>query len=131
MSFSGNFYRSLFVQKFREINYTGISSNSQLPIPELTQRKYLFDWNLSLSHNLTKSIRINYNASNSNLVQNLDKDESNPSNTDLGIFDNFFSVGEPNFFNQNFTLNYQLPFELIPFLDFIEGSYNYLSLIHI
>ena len=125
LSFSGNFYRSLFVQKFREINYTGISSNSQLPIPELTQRKYLFDWNLSLSHNLTKSIRINYNASNSNLVQNLDKDESNPNNTDLGIFDNFFSIGEPNFFNQNFTLNYQLPFELIPFLDFIEGSYNY------
>ena len=37
LSFSGDFYRSLFVQKFREINYTGVSSNSQIPIPELRQ----------------------------------------------------------------------------------------------
>ena len=125
LSFSGDFYRSLFVQKFREINYTGVSSSSQIPIPELRQRKYLFDWNMSVSHNLTNSIRINYNASNSNLVQNLGKDESNIYNTDIGIFDNFFNVGEPNFFNQNITLNYQLPFDLIPFLNFIEGSYNY------
>ena len=125
LSFSGDFYRSLFVQKFREINYTGVSSSSQIPIPELRQRKYLFDWNMSVSHNLTNSIRINYNASNSNLVQNLGEDESNIYNTDIGIFDNFFNVGEPNFFNQNITLNYQLPFDLIPFLNFIEGSYNY------
>ena len=125
LSFSGDFYRSLFVQKFREINYTGVSSNSQIPIPELRQRKYLFDWNMSVSHNLTNSIRINYNASNSNLVQNLGEDKSNIYNTDIGIFDNFFNVGEPNFFNQNITLNYQLPFDLIPFLNFIEGSYNY------
>ena len=125
LSFSGDFYRSLFVQKFREINYTGVSSSSQIPIPELRQRKYLFDWNMSVSHNLTNSIRINYNASNSNLVQNFGEDESNIYNTDIGIFDNFFNVGEPNFFNQNITLNYQLPFDLIPFLNFIEGSYNY------
>ena len=125
LSFSGDFYRSLFVQKFREINYTGVSSSSQIPIPELRQRKYLFDWNMSVSHNLTNSIRINYNASNSNLVQNFGEDESNIYNTDIGVFDNFFNVGEPNFFNQNITLNYQLPFDLIPFLNFIEGSYNY------
>ena len=125
LSFSGDFYRSLFVQKFREINYTGVSSSSQIPIPELRQRKYLFDWTMSVSHNLTNSIRINYNASNSNLVQNFGEDESNIYNTDIGIFDNFFNVGEPNFFNQNITLNYQLPFDLIPFLNFIEGSYNY------
>ena len=80
---------------------------------------------MSVSHNLTNSIRINYNASNSNLVQNLGEDESNIYNSDIGIFDNFFNVGEPNFFNQNITLNYQLPFDLIPFLNFIEGSYNY------
>ena len=80
---------------------------------------------MSVSHNLTNSIRINYNASNSNLVQNFGEDESNIYNTDIGIFDNFFNVGEPNFFNQNITLNYQLPFDLIPFLNFIEGSYNY------
>ena len=74
LSFSGDFYRSLFVQKFREINYPGVSSSSQIPIPELRQRKYLFDWNMSVSHNLTNSIRINYNASNSNLVQNFGED---------------------------------------------------------
>ena len=124
LSFSAIFFRSLYVQKFREINYSGVQSLSQLPIPEFSQRKYLFDWNLALSHNITNSLRITYNASNSNLVENLNKN-SNLNNSDLGVFDNFFNIGEPNYFNQNVTLNYILPFNLIPFLDFIDSSYNY------
>ena len=124
LSFSAIFFRSLYVQKFREINYSGVQSLSQLPIPEFSQRKYLFDWNLALSHNITNSLRITYNASNSNLVENLNNN-SNLNNSDLGVFDNFFNIGEPNYFNQNVTLNYILPFNLIPFLDFIDSSYNY------
>ena len=125
LSFSGNFFRSLYTQKFREINYSGINSNSQIPIPELSQKKFLFDWRLSLSQNLTKSIRVNYNASNSNIVPNINGNQSDLNSSDIGIFDNFFNIGDPDYFNQNFSINYSLPFNLIPFLNFIDGSYNY------
>ena len=38
LSFSGNFDRLLNKQKFREINYSGISSNNQIPIPLLSKQ---------------------------------------------------------------------------------------------
>ena len=122
LSFSGNFFRSLYTQKFREINYSGINSNSQIPIPELSQKKFLFDWRLSLSQNLTKSIRVNYNASNSNIVPNINGKQSDLNSSDIGIFDNFFNIGDPDYFNQNFSINYSLPFNLIPFLNIIFKS---------
>ena len=106
LSFSGNFFRSLYTQKFREINYSGVNSNSQIPIPELSQKKFLFDWRLSLSQNLTKSIRVNYNASNSNIVPSIDGKQSDLNSSDMGIFDNFFNIGDPDYFNQNFSINY-------------------------
>ena len=40
LSFSGNFDRLLNKQKFREINYSGISSNNQIPIPLLVPVSY-------------------------------------------------------------------------------------------
>ena len=74
---------------------------------------------------VTKSIRVNYNASNSNIIPNINGKQSDLNSSDIGIFDNFFNIGDPDYFNQNFSINYSLPFNLIPFLNFIDGSYNY------
>ena len=68
LSFSGNFDRLLNKQKFREINYSGISSDNQIPIPTMVQANYLFRWSMSLSHNLTNSLNLNYNATNLSLI---------------------------------------------------------------
>ena len=125
LTFSGNFNRSLFKQKFREINYSGIISENQIPIPEFTQSKFMFDWLLSISHNLSKSLILNYNASNSSLIPSFTKDINTTERNRLELFEKFFNVGEPNFYNQNFTANYNLPISNFPFLDFINANYSY------
>ena len=123
--FSGNFNRTLYKQKFREINYSGIISNSQIPIPEFTQAKFMFDWLMSISHNVSRSLVINYNASNSSLVPSFSKEMDINERNRMELFDNFFNVGQSNFFNQNLTANYNIPISYFPFLDFIDANYSY------
>ena len=121
ISFSANYNRKMYTQKFREINYNGVNSDNQIPLPVLKQTNFLFDWRMSLSQNITRSLRLNYSATNSNIIS----EETNFQNSSLGIFDNFFNTGSPNNFGQNLSLNYILPFEYLPFLNFIDGSYTY------
>ncbi len=125
LTFSGNFNRTLFKQKFREINYSGVISNSQIPIPEFTQAKFMFDWLMSISHNVSRSLVINYNASNSSLVPSFSKEMDVSERNRMELFDNFFNVGQSNFYNQNITANYNLPISYFPFLDFIDANYSY------
>ena len=111
----------MYTQKFREINYNGVNSDNQIPLPVLKQTNFLFDWRMSLSQNITRSLRLNYSATNSNIIS----EDTNFQNSSLGIFDNFFNTGSPNNFGQSLSLNYILPFEYLPFLNFIDGSYTY------
>ena len=121
ISFSANYNRRMYTQKFREINYNGVNSDNQIPLPVLKQTNFLFDWRMSLSQNITRSLRLNYSATNSNIIS----EDTNFQNSSLGIFDNFFNTGSPNNFGQSLSLNYILPFEYLPFLNFIDGSYTY------
>ena len=121
ISFSAKYNRRMYTQKFREINYNGINSDNQIPLPVLKQTNFLFDWRMSLSQNITRSLRLNYSATNSNIIS----EDTNFQNSSLGIFDNFFNTGSPNNFGQSLSLNYILPFEYLPFLNFIDGSYTY------
>ena len=121
ISFSANYNRRMYTQKFREINYSGVNSDNQIPLPVLKQTNFLFDWRMSLSQNITRSLRLNYSATNSNIIS----EDTNFQNSSLGIFDNFFNTGSPNNFGQSLSLNYILPFEYLPFLNFIDGSYTY------
>ena len=66
---------------------------------------------MSLSQNITRSLRLNYSATNSNIIS----EDTNFQNSSLGIFDNFFNTGSPNNFGQSLSLNYILPFEYLPF----------------
>ena len=123
--FSGNYNRTLFSQKFREVNYLGVVSNNQIPIPEFRQSKFMFDWLLSISHNVSRSLVLSYNGSNSSLIPSFSKDLDASERNKMELFDNFFEVGESNFFNQNFSANYNLPISNFPFLDFIDANYSY------
>ncbi|MAT79906.1 MAG: cell surface protein SprA [Flavobacteriales bacterium] len=125
LTFSGNYNRTLFSQKFREVNYLGVVSNNQIPIPEFRQSKFMFDWLLSISHNLSKSLILSYNASNSSLIPSFTKNIDATDRNKMELFDNFFEVGESNFYNQNFSANYNLPISNFPFLDFIDANYSY------
>ena len=88
-------------------------------LPTLTQRRFMFDWNYGVSFDLTKSIKLDFNASNNHIY-----DTFNPQD-DIQIFDSFFNIGRPDHYRQSLSATYQLPIDKIPFLGFINANYAY------
>ncbi|MEO9512721.1 MAG: cell surface protein SprA [Flavobacteriaceae bacterium] len=127
LSLNANYNRSFNQQRFRDVLEPGVEA---LELPLLQQRNYLFNWQYALNYSISKSLRLNLTASNNNIVRNyfnVDDDSDSGINTDLNLWDGFFDVGEPNRHSQQMQLNYELPFNKFPFLDFINAQYTYTS----
>ncbi|WP_420321572.1 cell surface protein SprA [Flagellimonas sp.] len=127
LSVNANLNRSFNQQRFRDVLEPGVDA---LALPLLQQRNYLFNWQYALNYNLTKSLRLNLTGSNNNIVRNyfnLDGDPDSGINQELDLWDGFFDIGEPNRHSQQMQLNYQLPFDKFPFLNFINAQYTYTS----
>ena len=126
---TSNINRDFSSQRFRQVYMEGIDSGLQLPLPDLQLRNYLFEWSYSISHNLTRSLRFNFTASNNNIVRNFfEKDPNNPLgrvNKSLDIWDGIWDTGQTDRHFQTLSLNYKIPLRLIPFLNFIDANYNY------
>ena len=126
---TSNINRSFSSQRFRQVYMEGVDSARQIPLPNLQLRNYLFDWSYTLSHNLTRSLRFNFTASNNNIVRNFfEKDPVNPLgrvNKSLDIWNGIWDTGQTDRHFQSLSLNYKIPLRLIPFLNFIDANYNY------
>ncbi|WP_026450813.1 cell surface protein SprA [Aequorivita capsosiphonis] len=117
---SSNITRQYNEQKFRELNL----QEGNIGLPKLYQRNYLFDWQYTINHNLTKSLRFNFTSTNNRIVNNYLSDGGFVNN-DIGVWDGFFDVGDPNQHFQSLQVNYDLPFNKFPFLKFIRATYSY------
>jgi cell surface protein SprA len=117
---NSNILRQHNEQKFRELNL----EDGNLGLPVLYQRNYLFDWDYAINYNLTKSFRFNFTTSNNRIVTNYINDGGFADNQ-IGIFDDFFDVGDPNQHSQSLQLNYDLPTAKFPFLKWIRATYSY------
>ncbi len=124
ISLTSNINRNFNQQRFREVYLDGVDASEQLALPELQQRNFLFDWAYNINHNLTKSLRFNFGASNNNIVKNY-FNEDGTVNSDLGIWDGFWDIGDPNQHSTQLGVNYDLPINKIPIFSFINASYNY------
>ena len=126
---TSNINRSFSSQRFRQVYMEGVDAARQIPLPNLQLRNYLFDWSYTLSHNLTRSLRFNFTASNNNIVRNFfEKDPNNPLgrvNKSLDIWNGIWDTGQTDRHFQSLSLNYKIPLRLIPFLNFIDANYNY------
>ncbi len=120
ISVSSNITRQYNEQKFREINLL----EGNIGLPTLYQRNFLFDWQYTINHNLTKSLRFNFTSSNNRIVNNY-LDDNGFVDNEIGVWNGFFDVGEPNQHFQSLQLNYDLPFSKFPFLKFIRATYSY------
>ncbi len=120
VSVSSNITRQYNEQKFREIDLQA----GNIALPRLYQRNYLFDWQYTINHNLTKSLRFNFTSTNNMIVNNY-LDEDGYVNNDVGVWDGFFDVGDPNQHFQSLQVNYDLPFSKFPFLKFMRATYSY------
>jgi len=126
LSISSNINRALNSQRFREVYLEGVDASNQLSLPELQQQNFLFDWSYSINHNLTKSLRFTFNSSTSNIVR-IDSDDlsnlfiSKPKE----IWEGIWNTGEPDRHFQSISLNYKVPFNLIPIFSFLDANYSY------
>lgn len=89
------------------------------PLPTLTQRHFMFDWDYSVNYNLTKSFQFTFRAVNNYLY-----DEFNPDE-EIKLFDKFFSFGRPKQYHQTLNGTYKIPLQKIPLIDFISANYTY------
>ncbi|MGB5499382.1 MAG: cell surface protein SprA [Maribacter sp.] len=127
VSVNSNINRQFNQQRFREVFEPGVES---LDLPFLQQRNYLFNWQYAINYSLSNSLSLNLTASNNNIVRNYFNEDGNPDsdiNQALGLWDGFWDLGEPNRHAQQMQLNYELPFNKIPALDFINAQYSYTS----
>ena len=117
---SSNIFRQYNEQRFRSLDL----GDDDISIPTLYQRNYLFDWQYGVNYNLTRSLSFSFNASNNRIIRNY-IDEDGFADDSIGLWDNFFNIGEPNLHYQSLQVNYQLPFDKIPVLRFIKATYTY------
>ena len=128
VSLAANINRTFQSQRFRQVFLEGMDASSQLPLPDLQQRNYLFDWLFTVNHNLTNSFRIDFSASSRNIVRNyLENDTAGNTKVDtsLDIWDGIWDTGQMDRFDQSIGATYQLPFKYIPLLSFLDGTYSY------
>lgn len=111
-------------QKFREVDLTG----DNIAIEELYRRNYTFDFDYTINYNLTKSLQLNFTASNNNIVRNYFKNNdliAGEQDENLDVWDGLLDVGDPNRQSQNLGITYQLPFNKIPTFSFLDATYQY------
>lgn len=118
ISFSSNITRQFNKQQFRLVDIEGIGLES------LYRRNYLFNYQYGFNYNLTKALKLNFNASSNNLVRNYLNDANEPDNTNT-IFTDFWNPGTSNLHSQQLVVNYELPINKIPIFSFVKSSYTY------
>jgi len=118
INFSTNYIRQYNRQQYRQIDVQGIG------LDPLYRRNFLFNYQYGFNYDLTKSLKINYTASTSNIVRNYLDSNGNPiSNFD--IWQDYWNIGTPNVHAQQLTVNYELPINKIPLLSFLKSTYTY------
>ncbi|HLA55843.1 MAG TPA: cell surface protein SprA [Flavobacterium sp.] len=118
ISFNTNVIRQYNRQQFRQVEVDGI------PLDALYRRNFLFNYQYGFNYNLTKSLKVNYTVSNSNIVRNYIDAAGVPDNS-VGIWDDYFNIGDPNHQTQQIVVNYELPINKIPVFSFIKSNYSY------
>ena len=118
LSFSSSILRQFNKQQFRQIDVAGI------PLDPLYRRNFLFNYQYGFNYNLTKSLKINYTASSSNIIRNYINENNEPDNS-ITVWSDYFDTGEANQHTQQFVLNYDLPLNKLPFLSFVKSTYSY------
>lgn len=119
VSFTSNVIRQYNRQEFRLLDVEGIG------LDPLYRRNYFFNYNFGFNFDLTKSVRLTYIGGSNNIVRNYYDSVNETIDNNNTIWDDYFNIGEPNQFSQQFTLNYELPINKIPFLAFVKSNYAY------
>ena len=118
ITFNTNINRQYNRQQFRQVDVEGIG------LDPLYRRNFAFNYQYGFNFNLTKSLKLNYTASSSNIVKSYLNENNEPIDS-FTIWDSYWNVGEANQHMQQLVLNYQIPIDKIPVFRFIKANYSY------
>ena len=113
-------------QRFREVELGG----NNIGLEELFRRNYNFDFQSTVNWNLTKSLSLNFAVANNNIVRNYFQDGiiNGEQDSSLDVWDGYFDIGDANRRSQTLGVNYEIPFNKFPALNFIKATYAYQGL---
>ena len=118
ISFNTNINRQYNRQQFRQVEVEGIG------LDPLYRRNFAFNYQYGFNYNLTKSLKLNYTASSSNIVKNYLNEINEPIDS-FTIWDSYWDIGDPNQHMQQLVVNYDIPINKIPLFSFIKANYSY------
>ena len=123
LAVNSDFVRQFNSQKFRD---AGLGAGN-ISVDELIRRNYTFDFQYTINYELTDGLRLNFTAANNNIVRNYFIDDQLDGDQDptLGVWDRFFDFGDPNRHTQQLGINYELPLNKFPTLNFVSSNYSY------
>ncbi|MFC7347913.1 cell surface protein SprA [Chryseobacterium zhengzhouense] len=120
LSFRTELDRNYNELEFRNIDAI-LSGNLNDDFAALKNRNFYFGWQYGLGFNFTKSLKLEINSATRTLNDNIDVNTMDTSS----IFGNMFRSGRPVLYNHRAQLNYKLPFQYLPYLDFIDAEIGY------
>ena len=125
ISFLTNMTRYYYEQQVRS------ETDVMFRLPVSVSKNFMWDRQLSLTWNLTKSLSLSFNSNTAARIEEpvgavnkrLFPDEYRDWKEQ--VWNSILSMGTPWNYNQTFTGSYKAPFSRIPVLDFINASANY------
>jgi len=125
ISFLTNMSRYYFEQQVRS------ETDQMFQLPVSVSKNFLWDRQLAITWNLTKSLNFTFNSNTSARIE----EPAGPVNKKLfpdqykewkdSIWSSIAKLGTPWAYNQTFTGTYRAPFNRISFLDFLTGNVTY------
>lgn len=118
-------FRTEIDRNYNELEFRNVeallSGNAGGDFDAIRNRNFFFGWQYGLGFNFTKSLKLEINSATRTLNDNLDANLMDSKS----IFGNVFRSGRPVLYNHRVQLNYKLPFQYLPYLDFIEAEAGY------
>lgn len=118
-------FRTEIDRNYNELQFRNIEAllngNSGNDFGTIRNRNFYFGWQYALGFNFTKSLKLDINSATRTLNDNMDVNTMSTGS----IFQQPFRAGRPVLYNHRVQLNYRLPFEYLPYLDFISAELGY------
>lgn len=118
ISVRGELQRSFTKMAYRNTDPTATNS-----VPNW-QKYFIFNRYYTLSWALTKSLKLDYNATVNAIIDEPSGDINTKQKRD-SIIGNLKRLGRMKYFEQNITANYTLPFDKFPLTNWIGAEYRY------
>ena len=111
-------------RSFTKIAYRNYNSDPSSNGQPNYQKYFTFNRYYNITWSITKSLKLDYNATANAIIDEPAGDIDTPEKRD-SVINNLKKLGRMKYFEQNFTANYTFPLDKFPVTDWLGGDYRY------